>query len=77
MFAGLVIMSLVYGLVMPNVLPTITGNLIKGSLSFAVGWPNILQVYLDFFIGILQAFVFTVLSSVYIKQMLIGEEEEE
>lgn len=77
MFAGLVIMSLVYGLVMPNVLPTITGNLIKGSLSFAVGWPNILQVYLDFFIGILQAFVFTVLSSVYIKQMLVGEEEEE
>ena len=77
MFAGLVIMSLVYGLVMPNVLPDITGNLLKGSLSFAVGWPNVIQVYLDFFIGILQAFVFTVLSSVYIKQMLIGDEEEE
>ncbi|CAM3057659.1 FoF1 ATP synthase subunit a [Streptobacillus felis] len=77
MFAGLVIMSLVYGLAVKDIFPSITNNILKGSFSFAVGWPNILQVYLDFFIGILQAFVFTVLSSVYVKQMLIGEEEEE
>ncbi|WP_231479773.1 F0F1 ATP synthase subunit A [Streptobacillus canis] len=77
MFAGLVIMALVYGLTVQDIFPTLTHNVFKGSFSFAVGWPNVLQVYLDFFIGILQAFVFTVLSSVYIKQMLIGEEEEE
>ncbi|SQA13343.1 F-ATPase subunit 6 [Streptobacillus moniliformis] len=77
MFAGLVIMSLVYGLAVKDVFPSLTNNILKGSFSFAVGWPNILQIYLDFFIGILQAFVFTVLSSVYIKQMLIGEDEEE
>ena len=32
------------------------------------------ELYLDLFIGILQAFVFTVLSSVYVEQALIGEE---
>jgi hypothetical protein len=47
----------------------------RGSFSLAVIWPAILQLYLDLFIGILQAFVFTVLSSVYVEQALIGDED--
>lgn len=74
MFAGLVIVAMLYSLSIDNFFGIITKDLIKGSFSFAIGWPGLLQVYLDFFIGILQAFVFTVLSSVYIKQMLVGEE---
>lgn len=62
MFAGLIIVTLMY-------------SLNAHDISFAVGWPNVLQVYLDLFIGILQAFIFTILSSVYIRQMLIGENE--
>lgn len=75
MFAGIVIMSLIYGLEVSNVLPMLTGNLLKGGFTFAIGWPNLLQLYLDLFVGIVQAYVFTVLSSVYIKQMLIEEHE--
>lgn len=74
MFAGIVIMALVYGLVLPDAFSHISSNTLKGGLTFAVAWPNVLQIYLDFFIGILQAFIFTVLSSAYIKQMLIEEE---
>ena len=74
MFAGLVIMALLYGISVNNVLSTWTFNLLKGSFSFSVLWPAVLQLYLDLFIGILQAFVFTVLSSVYVEQALIGEE---
>lgn len=75
MFAGLVIIGLLYGISFNNVLSTWTFHLLKGSFSFAVAWPAALQLYLDLFIGILQAFVFTVLSSVYVEQTLIGEEE--
>ncbi len=77
MFAGLIIIGLLYGISLNNILPSWTFNTLKGSFSFAVGWPALLQIYLDFFIGVLQAFIFTVLSSVYIEQALIGEEEEE
>ena len=77
MFAGLVIIGLLYGISFNNVLSTWTFHLLKGSFSFAVAWPAALQLYLDLFIGILQAFVFTVLSSVYVEQTLIGDEEEE
>lgn len=75
MFAGLVIVALLYSLSIDNFFEIITFNHLKGDFAFTIGWPGMLQVYLDFFIGILQAFVFTVLSSVYIKQMLIGENE--
>ena len=51
-----------------------TNNMLKGSFSFSVGWPMLIQLYLDLFIGIVQAFVFTILSSVYISEAL-GEEE--
>lgn len=77
MFAGLVIMELLYGISFNNILPNWTFNTLKGSVSFAVGWPIVLQLYLDLFIGILQAYVFTILSSVYIEQTLIGDSEEE
>ncbi|WP_231501471.1 F0F1 ATP synthase subunit A [Oceanivirga salmonicida] len=76
MFAGIVIVGLLYSISFDNVLSSWTNNLLKGSFSFAVGWPAILQLYLDLFIGTLQAFVFTILSSVYVEQALIGDEEE-
>ena len=75
MLAGLVIVGLLYSLVGHQLFQTVTNNLLKGNFSFAVGWTIILQLYLDLFIGIVQAFVFTVLSSVYIGEGL-GEEEE-
>ena len=75
MLAGLVIVGLLYSLVGHQLFQSITNNLLKGNFSFAVGWTMILQLYLDLFIGIVQAFVFTVLSSVYISEGL-GEEEE-
>lgn len=74
MFAGLVIIGVIYAMSLNNVLSNWTFNLLKGSFSFAVIWPAFLQLYLDLFIGILQAFIFTTLSSVYIEQSLIGEE---
>lgn len=77
MFAGLVIMALIYGLGVKDALPKLTNNILKGSFTFAIGWPNLLQLYLDLFVGIIQAFVFTVLSSVYIRQMLEDEHEED
>ncbi|WP_375168190.1 F0F1 ATP synthase subunit A [Sneathia vaginalis] len=75
MFAGLVIIGLLYGISFNNVLSSLTLHLMRGSFSLAVIWPAILQLYLDLFIGILQAFVFTVLSSVYVEQALIGDED--
>lgn len=75
MFAGLIIISLLYGISFNNVLSSWTFGTLKGSFSFAVGWPGLLQIYFDLFIGILQAFIFTVLSAVYVEQALIGEEE--
>lgn len=74
MFAGLVIIGVLYSMSFNNVLSGWTFNLLQGSFSFAVIWPAFLQLYLDLFIGILQAFIFTTLSSVYIEQSLIGEE---
>ena len=74
MLAGLVIVGLLYSLVGRGLLQSMTNNLLKGSFSFSVGWPMIIQLYLDLFIGIVQAFVFTILSSVYIGEAL-GEEE--
>lgn len=75
MFAGIVIVGLLYGMSFNNVLSSWTGDLIKGSFSLSVMWAGFLQLYLDLFIGILQAFVFTVLSSVYIQQTLIDDDE--
>ena len=38
----------------------------------------VLQLYLDLFVGIIQAFVFTILSSVYVSESLaMGNIEEE
>ena len=75
MLAGLVIGGLLYSLVGRNLIQSATRNLLQGSFSFSVGWPILLQLYLDGFIGIVQAFVFTILSSVYIGEAL-GEENE-
>ena len=74
MLAGLVIVGLLYSLVGRGLLQSMTNNMLKGSFSFSVGWPMLIQLYLDLFIGIVQAFVFTILSSVYISEAL-GEEE--
>ena len=74
MLAGLVIVGLLYSLVGRGLLQSMTTNMLKGSFSFSVGWPMLIQLYLDLFIGIVQAFVFTILSSVYISEAL-GEEE--
>ena len=74
MLAGLVIVGLLYSLVGRGLLQSLTHDMLKGSFSFSVGWPMIIQLYLDLFIGIVQAFVFTILSSVYISEAL-GEEE--
>ena len=67
MLAGLVIVGLLYSLVGRGLLQSMTNNMLKGSFSFSVGWPMLIQLYLDLFIGI-------VLSSVYISEAL-GEEE--
>lgn len=73
MLAGLVIGGLMYSLVGKNLLNSASQNLLNSPFSFAVGWPIILQLYLDLFEGVIQAFVFTVLSAVYVSEAL-GEE---
>lgn len=75
MIAGLVILTMVYDLDIPNLISKLTGNYLQGPFSVALLWPIFLQLYLDVFVGLLQAFVFTVLSSVYIGQS-IGVVEE-
>lgn len=78
MLAGLVIAGLLYSLVGRNLIQSMTRNLIGGPFSFSVGWPMILQLYLDLFVGIIQAFVFTILSSVYVSESLeLGHENSE
>ena len=77
MLAGLVIAGLLYSLVGRTLLETATKNVVDGLFSFSVGWPMVLQLYLDLFVGIIQAFVFTILSSVYVSESLeLGNEEE-
>ncbi len=58
MFSGTLMMALVYGLLKV----------------FAIGWPAFLHVYLDVFAGALQAYVFVMLTMVFIYNQ-IGEEE--
>lgn len=74
MVAGLVILGMIYGLNIPHLLEKVTGGYLTGPFSLALLWPIFIQLYLDVFVGILQAFVFTVLSSVYIGQSLGSEE---
>ena len=60
------------------------GNMISGTLMmaliygllkvFAIGWPAFLHAYLDVFAGALQAYVFVMLTMVFIYNQ-IGEEE--
>ena len=76
MLAGLVIGGLLYSLVGRGLIQSWTHNALQGSFSFSVGWPMLIQLYLDGFVGIIQAFVFTMLSSVYVGEVL-GEEVEE
>ena len=77
MLAGLVIAGLLYSLVGRHLMQTVTKNLVGGPFSFSVGWPMILQLYLDLFVGIIQAFVFTILSSVYVSESLeLGHESD-
>lgn len=76
MLAGIVIAGLLYSLVGKNLLGSLTNNVFNNLFSFSVGWPMVLQLYLDLFVGVIQAFVFTILSSVYVSEAL-GEEEEE
>lgn len=76
MLAGLVIAGLLYSLVGRHLMQIVTKNLVGGPFSFSVGWPMVLQLYLDLFVGIIQAFVFTILSSVYVSESLeLGHEE--
>lgn len=76
MLAGLVIAGLLYSLVGRNLLQSMTRDIIGGPFSFSVGWPMVLQLYLDLFVGIIQAFVFTILSSVYVSESLELKKEE-
>lgn len=76
MIAGLVILAMIYSLNIPHVFYNLTNGYLDGPFSIAFLWPIFLQLYLDLFVGSLQAFVFTMLSSVYIEQCLIGPEEE-
>lgn len=76
MIAGLVILAMIYGLNIPNLLGNLTHGFLGGPFSMGFVWPIFLQLYLDLFVGLLQAFVFTVLSSVYIEQSLIGPETD-
>ena len=75
MFAGIVIGGLAYGLMSHNLLGALSGHKINGLFSFALAWPIGLHIYFDLFAGTIQAYVFTVLSSVYIAETL-GEEED-
>ena len=75
MFAGIVIGGLAYGLMTHNLLGALSGHKINGLFSFALAWPIGLHIYFDLFAGTIQAYVFTVLSSVYIAETL-GEEED-
>ncbi len=61
MFSGTLMMALVYGLIK------------VGSVSLAIVWPAALHAYLDVFAGVLQAYVFTMLTMVFIYNQ-IGEE---
>ncbi len=61
MFSGTLMMALVYGLIK------------IGSVSLAIVWPAALHAYLDVFAGVLQAYVFTMLTMVFIYNQ-IGEE---
>lgn len=76
MLAGLVIAGLLYSLVGQNLLGLMTKNFIDGPFSFSVGWPMALQLYLDLFVGVIQAFIFTTLSSVYVGEAFKEEEHE-
>lgn len=66
MFAGLIMGALLYG---------ISISFLKESFSLSVAWPVAIQLYLDLFVGVIQAFIFTVLASVYVQQSLIKDEE--
>ncbi len=77
MLAGLVIGGLLYSLYARNLIQAWTHNSLQGGFSFSVGWPMFIQLYLDGFVGIIQPFVFTMLSSVYVSEVLGNEGVEE
>lgn len=61
MFSGTIMMALIYGL------------LRVGSVSLAIAWPAALHAYLDLFAGALQAYVFAMLTMVFVSNQ-IGDE---
>lgn len=61
LFSGTIMMALIYGMIK------------IGSISLAIVWPAALHAYLDVFAGVLQAYVFTMLTMVFITNQ-IGEE---
>lgn len=61
MFSGTIMMALVYGLIK------------VGTVSLAIVWPAALHAYLDVFAGVLQAYVFVMLTMAFISDQ-IGEE---
>lgn len=61
LFSGTIMMALVYGLIK------------VGSISLAIVWPAALHAYLDVFAGVLQAYVFSMLTMVFISNQ-IGDE---
>ena len=58
MFSGTIIMALIYGLVR------------IGSVSLAIVWPAALHLYLDVFAGVIQAYVFIMLTMVFITNQI-------
>ncbi len=70
MFAGIVIIGLLYSLTSSKLIGLATNNTLQSAFSFSIGWVAFLHVYFDLFAGVIQAFVFTVLSSVYISETL-------
>ena len=58
MFSGTIMMALIYGL------------LKVGSVSLAIAWPAALHAYLDLFAGALQAYVFAMLTMVFVSNQI-------
>ena len=71
--SGVVISSLIYGALalassaLFGLLPGVLGDVLSGIPFLDVGIPAILSVYFDWFSGFMQAFIFCMLTVMYIK----------
>ncbi len=70
--SGVVINALIYGsLILASsklfgLIPGVVGNVLSNVPILAVGLPAILSVYFDWFTGVMQAYIFCVLTTMYI-----------